>query len=88
MPRPRGAFANESSCGGRTDADGRLTLDNFPPGAAQVTVRLPNSSYVRRVSVPDNPGDVVIGATINRVGAFEVRATTVGHQSALAQIVR
>jgi Cu+-exporting ATPase len=33
-------------------------------------------------------GDHVIGATINRVGAFEVRATTVGAASALAQIVK
>jgi Cu+-exporting ATPase len=40
------------------------------------------------VPVDKAPGDRVIGATINRVGAFEVRATTVGSASALAQIVR
>ena len=76
VPRPRGAFANESSCGGRTDADGRLTLDNFPPGAAQVTVRLPNSSYVRRVSVPDNPGDVVIRVPDGLLSVRVVNALT------------
>jgi Cu+-exporting ATPase len=40
------------------------------------------------VPVDKGPGDRVIGATINRAGAFEVRATTVGSKSALAQIVR
>jgi Cu+-exporting ATPase len=38
--------------------------------------------------VDKHPGDRVIGATINRVGAFEVRATAVGSASVLAQIVR
>lgn len=40
------------------------------------------------VPVDKGPGDRVIGATINRVGAFEVRATSIGSASALAQIVR
>jgi Cu+-exporting ATPase len=40
------------------------------------------------VPVDKAPGDRVIGATINRVGAFEVRATSVGGASALAQILR
>ncbi|HYM68915.1 MAG TPA: copper-translocating P-type ATPase, partial [bacterium] len=34
------------------------------------------------------PGDVVIGATLNRVGAFVFRATHVGRDTTLAQIVR
>jgi Cu+-exporting ATPase len=38
--------------------------------------------------VDKEPGDRVIGATINRVGAFEVRAVAVGAASALAQIVK
>ena len=38
--------------------------------------------------VDKKPGDRVIGATINRAGAFEVRATAVGAASVLAQIVR
>ena len=38
--------------------------------------------------VSKGPGDRVIGATINRTGAFRYRATTVGEASVLAQIVR
>jgi Cu+-exporting ATPase len=38
--------------------------------------------------VDKGPGDRVIGATINRAGAFEVRATAVGAASMLAQIVK
>ena len=34
------------------------------------------------------PGDEVIGATINRTGSFRFRATRVGQDSVLAQIVR
>ena len=38
--------------------------------------------------VPKAPGDRVIGATVNRTGAFRMRATAVGPDSVLAQIVR
>jgi len=38
--------------------------------------------------VSKGPGDRVIGGTINRTGAFRYRATTLGEQSTLAQIVR
>ncbi len=38
--------------------------------------------------VEKQPGDRVIGATVNTAGAFEVEATTVGAASVLAQIVR
>jgi P-type Cu+ transporter len=38
--------------------------------------------------VDKQPGDRVVGATINRTGALEVRATAVGAASVLAQIVR
>jgi Cu+-exporting ATPase len=38
--------------------------------------------------VEKNPGDRVIGATINRTGAFRYRATTLGADSVLAQIVK
>ena len=34
------------------------------------------------------PGDEVIGATLNRTGSFRFRATKVGRDTALAQIVR
>ncbi len=38
--------------------------------------------------VKKGPGDRVIGATINKTGAFRFRATTLGADSVLAQIVR
>ncbi len=38
--------------------------------------------------VEKHPGDEVIGATINKTGAFRFRATKVGKDTALAQIVR
>jgi Cu+-exporting ATPase len=38
--------------------------------------------------VEKHPGDRVIGATINRTGAFRFRATTLGSDSTLAQIVK
>jgi P-type Cu+ transporter len=38
--------------------------------------------------VPKKPGDRVIGATINRTGAVRFRATNVGPDSVLSQIVR
>lgn len=34
------------------------------------------------------PGDTVVGATINKHGAFQFRATKVGKETALAQIIR
>jgi len=37
--------------------------------------------------VDKRPGDTVIGATINQMGALEVRAARVGEQTVLAQIV-
>jgi len=38
--------------------------------------------------VAKKPGDVVIGGTINRTGAFRYRATTLGADSVLARIVK
>ncbi|HUF90364.1 MAG TPA: heavy metal translocating P-type ATPase [Gemmatimonadota bacterium] len=38
--------------------------------------------------VEKGPGDEVIGGTLNRTGAFSFRATRVGSETALAQIVR
>jgi P-type Cu+ transporter len=40
------------------------------------------------VPVEKRPGDGVTGATMNRSGVFKFRATRVGHETALAQIVR
>ncbi|MEW6542962.1 MAG: heavy metal translocating P-type ATPase [Nitrospirota bacterium] len=38
--------------------------------------------------VDKQPGDLVIGATLNRVGGLKVEATKVGRDTALAQIIR
>jgi Cu+-exporting ATPase len=40
------------------------------------------------IPVEKNPGDIVIGATINKLGSFKFRATKVGSDTALAQIIR
>ena len=58
-----------------TIVDGRSTIDE---------------SMLTGESVPVDkaPGDEVIGATINRAGSFRFRATRVGGETALAQIVR
>ena len=38
--------------------------------------------------VDKGPGDEVIGATMNRSGSFRFRATKVGAETALAQVIR
>lgn len=40
------------------------------------------------IPVEKSPGSVVIGATINRTGSFRFRATRVGRETMLAQIIR
>ena len=40
------------------------------------------------IPVEKNAGDTVIGATMNKLGSFKFRATKVGADTALAQIVR
>ena len=49
-----------------------------------------DESMLTGESIPaeKGPGDEVIGATINRTGVFRFRATKVGRDTALAQIVR
>jgi Cu2+-exporting ATPase len=49
-----------------------------------------DESMITGESVPatKRPGDAVIGATINKTGAFQYRATKVGADTALAQIVK
>jgi Cu+-exporting ATPase len=40
------------------------------------------------IPVEKNAGDTVIGATMNKLGSFRFRATKVGSETALAQIIR
>lgn len=49
-----------------------------------------DESMVTGESIPveKGPGDEVIGATVNRVGSFRLRAIRVGKDTALAQIIR
>jgi hypothetical protein len=49
-----------SGCPGKTGADGRVTLMNFPPGPAHVGVRMTNSTYVRQIEVPSDGREVPI----------------------------
>src|ERR1043166_6216436 len=49
-----------SGCAGTTDADGRVTLTNFPPGPAQVAIRMGNSTYVRHVEVLSAAQDIAV----------------------------
>jgi hypothetical protein len=48
------------SCRGATDNEGRVTMTPFPPGATTVRISLYNSTFIRRVSVPENGSDVLI----------------------------
>lgn len=52
--------ARAASCGDLTDKDGRVTLEGFPPGAAQVRVSLFNSIFSRTVTVPADGREITI----------------------------
>lgn len=71
----------ESSCTGKTDADGRVTFTNFPPGPARVSAHLQNSSYVRRVNVPE--GRVELAITIPD-GLLPLRVTDLRTEQPIA----
>lgn len=58
--RPSMPLRTSSSCSGATDADGRVTLSSFPPGPANVEIRLFNSTYVKRVIVPEGGRAIVV----------------------------
>jgi Carboxypeptidase regulatory-like domain len=58
--RPLRLFTFESSCSGVTDENGRVTFTAFPPGAAQVDVRLLNSTSAHRVAVPIDGHEIPI----------------------------
>lgn len=66
--------------GGKIPVDGEII-----EGSSDV-----DESMLTGESMPvhKEPGDIVIGATINRSGSFRYRATKVGADTALAQIVK
>ncbi len=71
--RPLQLSTFESSCSGVTDENGRVTLTTFPPGAAQVGVRLLNSTWAHRVTVPSDGREVPIEIP---EGFFPLRVTS------------
>jgi len=75
---------SSSSCGGVTDGDGRVTLTPFPPGPAQLRVHLFNSTYLARVTVPENGSEIAIAIPD---GLTPVRVTNqITHQPVVAQL--
>jgi hypothetical protein len=71
-------------CSGMTDADGRVTFSPFPPGAAQLRIRLFNSSYIARINVPEGGREMVIAVPD---GLIPVKAIDqVSHQPVAAQL--
>ncbi len=64
----------------------RVPVDGVVVGGASAV----DESMLTGESLPvsKNPGDRLIGATVNTTGALRYRATTVGSDSVLAQIVR
>ncbi len=54
--RPYGA----SPCAAATDGEGRVTFPNFPPGPARIDVQLPGSTWVRRITLPVEPREVMV----------------------------
>ena len=74
-----------SSCGGVTGADGRVTLTPFPPGPAQLRVHLFNSTYIARVSVPENGSEKSIAIPD---GLTPVHVSDqIGHHPVTAQVI-
>jgi Cu+-exporting ATPase len=66
--------------GGRVPVDGQITSGESAVDESMLTGE--------SMPVTKRAGDRVIGGTINRAGAFRYRATTLGEQSMLAQIVK
>ena len=60
LPLPFANRATSFGCRGVTDADGRVTLTNFPPGPAHVDVHMANSTYVRQIQVPSDGREVAV----------------------------
>jgi hypothetical protein len=67
---------SDRGCAGVTDADGRVTLQNFPPGSTRIEVGLFNSRFVRRVTVPTNGQENVVGVPDGLVPVHVSNAVT------------
>jgi Cu+-exporting ATPase len=65
--------------GEKIPVDGRLIEGQSPVDESMITGE--------SIPVDKGPGDVVIGATVNKTGTFVFEATRVGSETALAQIV-
>jgi hypothetical protein len=70
-PPPFGSRSSGAACRGTTDADGRVTLTNFPPGPGHVDVPMGSSTFVREVDVPRDGREM---AVIVSDGFLAVRA--------------
>ena len=66
--------------GEKVPVDGRVTEGNSAVDESMLTGE--------SLPVEKHPGDLVIGATMNRLGAFQFRAERVGEATVLQQIVR
>jgi hypothetical protein len=66
-------FRSEPSCQRTTDGEGRAVFPHFPPGPASVRVSLPNSTYIRRVMVPEDEREIVLQVP---EGLLSVRVTS------------
>jgi Cu+-exporting ATPase len=66
--------------GEKVPVDGRVTDGSSAVDESMLTGEA--------IPVEKHPGDTVIGATLNRLGSFRFRATKVGADTALAQIVK
>lgn len=66
--------------GEKIPVDGKITKGSSAVDESMITGE--------SIPVEKNPGDKVIGATINKQGSFEFRAEKVGDETALAQIIR
>ncbi|MBR9707699.1 MAG: copper-translocating P-type ATPase [Candidatus Diapherotrites archaeon] len=66
--------------GGKIPVDGILVSGHSSVDESMITGE--------SIPVEKNKGDVVIGSTINKVGSFKFKATKVGSDTALAQIIK
>ncbi|GAB4128900.1 MAG: heavy metal translocating P-type ATPase [Roseiflexaceae bacterium] len=66
--------------GEKIPVDGILTMGNSSVDESMLTGE--------SLPVEKQPGDSVVGATINQIGSFQMRATRVGRDTVLSQIIK